>query len=290
MTIPSWDEFSDMLFKLSKKEGQKGGYNSSPLISPAIYEEQSTRSNRNVTHWGSWCAVDVDTMDVDYNSLHGSLSAICGEYRYVCYSTASSKEDKPKFRLVFPLTREVDIKEIPHFWYALNQRLHAIGDKQTKDVSRMYYIPANYPEAFNFFFVNDGIDIDPTDMMNAYAYQEKNSGSFLDRLPEALRDQVVQYRKEQLTNTSVNWTSYKDCPYFPKRLAAEYTIAGAGWYGKMFQIMVALAGNAVKDNYPITAKQIADMCRELDKDTGNWYNNRPFELEADSALEYIYKN
>ena len=54
--------------------------------------------------------------------------------------------------------------------------------------------------------------------------------------------------------------------------------------------MVALAGNALKNQYPITAQQIADLCRELDFDTGNWYGNRPLEVEADRALEYAYRH
>jgi hypothetical protein len=58
----------------------------------------------------------------------------------------------------------------------------------------------------------------------------------------------------------------------------------------MYQIMVALAGNAVKNQYPITSDEISVLCRELDMDTGNWYENRPMQKEADRALEYVYKN
>ena len=58
----------------------------------------------------------------------------------------------------------------------------------------------------------------------------------------------------------------------------------------MYQIMVALAGNAIKKEYPITADEIAVLCREFDADTGNWYANRPMQTEADRALEYVYKN
>ena len=54
--------------------------------------------------------------------------------------------------------------------------------------------------------------------------------------------------------------------------------------------MVALAGNAVRNKYPITSAEISQLCRELDLDTGNWYANRPMDKEADRALEYVYKN
>ncbi len=58
----------------------------------------------------------------------------------------------------------------------------------------------------------------------------------------------------------------------------------------MYQIMVALAGNAVRNKYPITSAEISQLCRELDLDTGNWYENRPLDKEADRALEYVYRN
>jgi hypothetical protein len=58
----------------------------------------------------------------------------------------------------------------------------------------------------------------------------------------------------------------------------------------MYQIMVAIAGNAIKKEYPITSAEIAKLCQELDMETGNWYANRPLDKEADRALEYVYKN
>ena len=54
--------------------------------------------------------------------------------------------------------------------------------------------------------------------------------------------------------------------------------------------MVATAGNATSSQYPITAAEIASLCRELDLENGNWYENRPIEKEADRALEYVYKS
>ena len=57
----------------------------------------------------------------------------------------------------------------------------------------------------------------------------------------------------------------------------------------MYQIMVAVAGNAVKSKYPISVEEITNLCREFDIDNGNWYKKRPFTKEADRALEYVYK-
>ena len=75
------------------------------------------------------------------------------------------------------------------------------------------------------------------------------------------------------------------------QLEQEYrSITGTGWYHKMYQIMVAIAGNAGKRSYPITAQQIAELCKQFDMENGNWHDNRPLDKEADRALEYIYRN
>ena len=287
----SWNDFEHLLYGLSELKGQKGGRDSSPLISPARYYDDTTRSNKNVDYWAGWACLDVDDYAVDSSVLEQTLYEKFGEHHYVCYSTASSTIEQPKFRLVFPLTRNVDAKDLPHFWHAMNEEFEGLGDKQTKDLSRMYYVPAQYPNAYNFIFTNEGTHIDPDMLMNKHAYVEKQGNSFMDRLPPALQKAVMEHRKNSLDNTDYTWTSYRDCPFFPKRLELEYrAITGTGWYHKMYQIMIAIAGNAVAKGYPITATQIATLCKELDNDTGMWYNNRPLDKEADRALEYIYRN
>jgi len=223
--------------------------------------------------------------------LKEELYKMFGAYQYICYNTASSRPEQPKFRLVFPITRRVELKDLPHFWFAMNKQFGELGDEQTKDVSRMYYVPAQYPDALGFIFSNEGVHVDPDMLMNKHSYVETQGKNFLERLPPALQKAVIEHRKNSLSNTDVSWTSYRDCPFFPKRMVLEYrAITGTGWYYKMYQIMIAVAGSAVKRGYPISAKQIADMCQELDNETGQWYGSRPLEKEADRALEYIYRN
>ena len=54
--------------------------------------------------------------------------------------------------------------------------------------------------------------------------------------------------------------------------------------------MIAIAGKAIDKEYPISASQIVDLCTQFDKETGNWYENRPMLIEANNALEYAYKH
>ena len=288
VSLKSWSDFKDLLYSLSKIPETK---KTASLISPAIYTTGTTRSNDNVEYWGKWAAVDVDDFDTGGYPLDELLVSKFYNYNYVCYSTASSTVDLPKFRIVFELTRRVEREEIRHFWHALNTELGEIGDRQTKDLSRMYYVPAAYIDAHNFIFSNVGEPVDPDYLKAKHPYKEKEGKNFLDRLPPELQAAVIQHRKESLDKTNISWTDYTNCPFWPRMLAVQYkTISETGWYHKMYQIMVATAGNAIKCGYPITANQIAELCRKFDIDNGNWYTNRPLEKEADRAVEYAYRN
>ena len=190
VSVKSWDEFDELLFGLSNQKGEKGGRNSSPLITPAMFQEGTTRSNKSVTHWGNWCAVDVDDYTFSDTSIEGVKNELVdrfGRWSFICYSTASSKNDQPKFRLVFDLDNAIPQDRIKHFWYALNKELGDIGDPQTKDLARMYYVPADYPNANNFYFSHSGDTINTDSLMATHKYEVKSGSSFLDRLPEECR-------------------------------------------------------------------------------------------------------
>ena len=283
-----FNSFEKLLYDLSTRELKSK--KDAVLISPAVYKKDTTRANDNVIEWSEWCCVDVDDFEFK-GDLKDELLTRFGHMRFVCYSTASSKTDAPKFRLVFPIKNNVPNDRIRKFWFALQSELGELGDKQTKDLSRMYYIPAKYDSAFNFIFSNDGDFIDPDTLIEKYPMPEKaNLNSFFDRLPEAIQKEVLEYKKNKLDN-NFNWTSYRDCPFWPRQLANEYkSISKTGWYHKMYQIMVAVAGSAVKSKYPISVEEITNLCREFDVDNGNWYKKRAFTKEADRALEYVYKN
>jgi len=290
LDFDTWTHFEKFLYKLSERslEGKKDA----ELISPATYLPDTTRANKNVVDWGSWCAVDVDDHEFK-GDLENELFKRFGHYNYICYSTASSVRELPKFRLVFPVTDRVEAARIKHFWFALQSELGDLGDKQTKDLSRMYYIPADYSNAFNFIFSNrKGESINSDALMAKWKYNDKqNAKDFLDRLPDAWKEQIIEYRKAKMDNTSYVWNGYRDCPFWPKQLAAEYiNISGTGWYRQMYRIMIAIAGKAIDRGYPITASEIVTMCREFDMETGNWYENRAMDTEANNALEYAYKN
>ena len=289
MNFSSYTQFEQLFFELSREKRQDK--KSAPLISPAIYKEKTTRANDNVLGWAGWCAVDIDEGDWHGETLIKKIIEKYSKWNYICYSTASSTYKKPKFRMVFPLSKDVPKDSIKHFWYALNKELGDVGDPQTKDLSRMYYVPGQYEGAYNFIYNNfNGIDMNPFDIISKHNYVER-SGSLLDNLPKAIREQLLAHRKNELTNTNVTWSNYRDCPFVNNKLVKEYNeITDTGWYAKMYAIMVSIAGNAIRHKYPITAQEITTLCKEIDFENGNWYKSRPFDKEADRAIEYIYSN
>ena len=288
-SFKDWNHFSAALLNMAKKpgfkpkKGEKSHLKPSPLITPAVYEKGTTRANANVIKWAGWCALDIDEYDTTFEEAVEQFKP----FEYICYSTASSTKERPKFRIVFRLENDVEADKIKHFWYALNKEFNSIGDPQTKDLSRMYYVPAQYPNAYNFAFWNDGMELSPKVLMDKYDYVD-NSGTFLSKLPVEMQRQILQHRKDSLTNDDYTWTSYHDCKFVHKRLVDEYrSITETGWYHKMYQIMISIAGSAIKYKYPITATDISILCRQIDLETGGWYKNRPIEKEAQRALEYV---
>ena len=285
MDFPTWDAFVGLLRDLSAQP--LNSKQDAPLISPAIYEQGTTRSNRNVVEWGHWACVDVD----DYTGTIDDILTRFDTTDTVVYSTASSTPEQPKFRIVFNLDRRVDVEELRHFWFALNKHIGDLGDAQTKDSSRMYYVPGDYKGSHSFFHTTTGGPLVVDRLLRAHPYAVPTGNNFLDRLPEEMKEKVIEHRKSSMDRSDVTWSGYADCPFFPNRMAIEYkSISGEGWYRYMFKIMTAVACNAVKAKYPITGKEIAMLCKQLDAETGGWYDNRPLEREANSAIQFAYAN
>ena len=161
----------------------------------------------------------------------------------------------------------------------------------------MYYVPAQYPNAFNFIFTNVGNHIDPDALMSAHPWTApKESDSFIDRLSPELQKEVIQHRQNKLNEHKHDyvWTSYNDCPFVNKNLVREYKsiakIDGSGRYSMIYKLMTSIACSAVKHKYPITEYEIVNLILQLDRETSNIYAKRPLNIEASRAIEFAYKH
>lgn len=291
MKFDTLESFEKLLYELSSQPGYKPKKGErkpgSALITPSSFHKDTTRSNANVIQWNGWAALDVD----DYEGTFEETIEKFKKNYFICYSSASSTKEKPKFRMVLPLTEAVPADKLRHFWYALNHEFGSVGDAQTKDVSRMYYVPAQYPNAHNFIFTNKADRINPNELMDRHEFVGGFRNSFEDKMPDAIREKIAEYKKTKLTNSNYTWASYRDCPFVNKQLVLEYrNISDSGWYHKMFQIMVSISSKAMRAQYPITPEEVSKLCKEIDNDTGGWYKNRPLNLEASRAIDFSLKS
>lgn len=290
LSFKSWDSFCSYLEKISKYPGKKPEAGAeitsdcSPLISPAIYEDGTLRRNENVERWASWAALDIDHYDGDYQSFDSN------GFKAFIYSTPSSRENDVSFRLVVPLTRDVYSSEIMDFWYALNVHYTKIGDPAAKDASRMYYVPAKFPNSFAFTKRLDGKVIDPGELIATYPLPKIKKHRLIDRIPKRLQDAIAEEKKHRLFESGIdlNWTSYENCPFVNKKMIESYKIDEQhGFYHRFFNIMVSIASRAHKMGYEITPSEIETLMRELDRDTGDWYTKRDIRSEASRAIDFV---
>lgn len=293
--LEDFDRLANLLKKMSTKsvikprKGQAKSKKDAPLISPAVYKEGTTRANANVIRWGGWAALDVD----DYScTFEESLQAFDG-YEYVCYSSASSTKEHPRYRVVLALDQSIESDQIRHFWNALNKEFAGLGDEQAKDLSRMYYVPGQYPEAYNFIFRNRGKLLSPQDLLEKHPYEEKKSSDFFSSLPPEMQQAVLRQRYQHLDNRDVRWSTYRDCRFVNQNMIDHYrsiaNIDGTGRYAYIFKIMINIASNAISLKYPITPHEVASLVREIDQEMGNRYRNRPLAKEAERAIGYVLK-
>lgn len=286
-----FSEFEKFLYQLSEIPNRKPDKSEefpkgAQLLSPAIYKTGTKRANANVLYWDEVAFIDIDEYEGTFESVIDSF----GDCSYVCYSTASSRIDHPKFRLVFPLAEAVPAEKLRHFWYALNSEFLGLVDAQTKDYSRMFYVPGKYPDAFNFIFSKKGDIIDPDTLMQKHPMIERIRKNLSDFLTPEMKEKLFSMKRDNLSS-SYSWTSYRDCPFVNQTLITEYlAITGSGWYHKMYTIMCSIASIALKKGYDIKAEEIETLCRELDRDTGEWYKTRDMKSEAERALLWAYEN
>ena len=80
MDYTSFDEFEAILYKLSEST-KYPTKKDAPLLSPAIYQPDTTRANDNVVGWGGFGILDIDDYEGDMKDIESKYD----KYRYVCY-------------------------------------------------------------------------------------------------------------------------------------------------------------------------------------------------------------
>lgn len=293
----SWDDYVEWLRELSHKpsikpKDEKDILNpkAAKLITPAIFKPKTKRGNVNVLGWGGWAAVDID--EKLSNSNLDTLFQRIKPYNYVMYSSASSRKSHPKFRIVFELEGWIKAEKIKPFWQALNAECLGIVDAQTKDLCRMYYSPGQYEKAFNFFYTNKALPMNPFELIEKHgtlSFRKQLS----DRLGKQMQNKIKQQRLQELIGQKkhYSWTNYADCPFVKQEHLDQWnSITETGWYHLSFKMMCSIASRAFFMKYPLTAQELAQIVKEIDDSTIQRYTNRNWEKEANRAIDYVLSN
>jgi putative DNA primase/helicase len=143
----SWEQLKDLLSFHEENPVKSAG----ALWSPVEYDQGTTRGNRNV-RFVEALVVDMDGEAFDHARLDG--------LEWFAYSTYSHSDSEPHYHLILPLAHKVPASLWRVVWAELHQRVGLVGDPQTKDVARIFYLPQHAPDSSFEFHEGHGVLLD----------------------------------------------------------------------------------------------------------------------------------
>lgn len=116
-----------------------------PLWSPATYPPGAERKKQNVESV-TFFAADLDHVTwADYDAVKDRLLA--AGLAFVAHSTYRHTADEPRLRVLVPFTEPVPASEWDWVWQSMDETFFGGRlDPQTKDASRMMYVPSCPPD------------------------------------------------------------------------------------------------------------------------------------------------
>lgn len=284
----SWEDFVENMRAISDVTGYKppaGDFesDSSGLISPAIYATDGDgRRNENVVGWDMVC------MDIDdgVNDL-AKVKAHFSQFSYIIYSSPNCTAQKLKLRVCIPLTKRADRKVLKQIWFALNEWCGGIIDVQTKDYSRLFYVPARYTnrgaEYTHFFVTNKGISLDWEALIDKFPSPPEQDLYKIKNPLLGLKRKIFQNAKgiPSMVITDPN------CPFVKHWMREKYALTPVGGHHRAIYIFaLQCCGNAEKIEYPLSVDELVDMMRQLDDLDGQWYDDKKLMDTAKDALSF----
>jgi putative DNA primase/helicase len=129
----SWEQLKELLSLHEENPVKAAG----ALWSPVEYDAGTTRGNRNV-RFVEALVIDMDGEAFDNARLEG--------LEWFAYSTYSHRLDDPHYHLVLPLAEKVPASLWRAVWEELHHKINLVGDPQTKDLARIFYLPQHAPD------------------------------------------------------------------------------------------------------------------------------------------------
>jgi hypothetical protein len=112
------------------------------------------------------------TLDVDSLPAYelDGVAAVYEKYAYVMHSSMSHRAEKPKFRLVFPFTRDITVEEYEPIARMVASWLSIDGvDKVSYRPTQLMYNPAVCEDGETLYSVNEGEWLNPDKVLAHYS-------------------------------------------------------------------------------------------------------------------------
>ena len=263
MATTTWDDFILYLehnFCIQRPACDAEKSKRTPLMSPALYNPGFKRLNANVVGWGGFVGLDID------NCLTFDETIELGQWfntDWVAYTTTRSTPLHHKQRLFLRVDRTIEVNEIALVWTALHHITHGVIDRQCKDFSRMYYVPADWephpenPEPYvNFNYGSgDGLTVEWLIKQVPFTANVNTSAPTAYTPLSSLNGTAPR-----LVNGSLF-----TCPYVKAWMIERYIKTPKGEHHiALYKFMEHIAKYAAKDNYPITDVELATYAAYMD--------------------------
>jgi hypothetical protein len=287
MREATWAEFILRIIedRIEVPANDKSKKHGTPSISPAIYPEGVTRHKDHVTGWGGWMGLDVDNDGVFYTSMQDAAAIVDGfGIDYLIYGTTKAKPDHHRFRVLFPISRDLDAGEIRTAWDAVIAHFAALGpDPSCKDSSRIYAAPMIWLPAqdgnetpfneYEFRLEGDVLDIDA--VMTAHPPQPIVLATTASPVIPQTVSPMGQVRAALVAQTSSagrkafkplpSGSSIFASPMVTAEMINDYANAPKGKHHiGLYTFMCAVAGRAKAKGYTITEDDLIDYARQVD--------------------------
>jgi len=293
--VADWSEFVLHLADLPKVPADKfSKLNSTPAISPAIYEPGATRLDANVRGWSSWMGIDIDNdlIVTPIDEAEEVMRAL--DLPYVIYTTTKATEAKPRYRVLFEISRPLAVAEIKIAWTAMAAYFGGLGpDPACKDLSRLYMAPAIWlpgrvgqPDAnlaplndFRFSLTGTPLDIDM--VMEEHPPQPEPEPVISPALfAPKLREIVYPKHTKRLPHSG----SIHNSPVVKSAFVEAYLALRKGEHHVgMFKFLCSILGRAKALGYEVQDHELMQFAREVDqisfiKTASDRWKRMPYEI------------
>lgn len=141
-----WPDFC-LRFSKHAVRRQKDG----PAWSPATFIPAQPRRNETVD------MISFAVIDVDDGTPYADVEKRFDGFSFLVHSSYSHSEEKAKYRVIFPLANAIPAKEWHGVWERINKMAGGCNDASTKDLARIYYMPAHpVGDKANFIHIREG--------------------------------------------------------------------------------------------------------------------------------------